>query len=413
MLPLVAACLSLVAATYGLVRFAYGLYLPEMQQELGVDDATAGTVSAGSSLAYCVGALVGSLVAARRPAATVAAAAATAATGAAGLAVAPGASLFVAAAVLSSSGAGLASPAVVAVLGRALARSRASVEDRDRAQSTANAGTGPGLVAAGLVAFALLPSWRAGWAAAAVVTVLAGVAVLGLHRAARGVETGPPSARPQGQSRSAADEGAVAPTASPASALLPPPSWWRVHRRVVVAALLLGVGSAAVWNQGRVVLVAAGWADATSVSAWLALGAGGASVVLTSARSARVRPPVAWATATLVAAAGTLALGLAPEVPSVALLAFAAFGWGYTAATGALIAWTTSLDASRAAAGTALLFVLLVLGQALGAVGAGLVTAAGSPAPTFALAAGTVTMSAAAGLDRWRTRPRAVPVRGR
>ena len=47
------------------------------------------------------------------------------------------------------------------------------------------------------------------------------------------------------------------------------------------------------------------------------------------------------------------------------------FGWSYTAATGALIGWTGDIDAERPAAGTALLFVVLVAGQGAGAAALG------------------------------------------
>jgi hypothetical protein len=59
-----------------------------------------------------------------------------------------------------------------------------------------------------------------------------------------------------------------------------------------------------------------------------------------------------------------------------------------------LIAWTAQIDAARAATGTAVLFITLVLGQALGAAGTGaLVGTAGYPAAF--LAAGAVAALAA------------------
>ncbi|MGQ3160509.1 MAG: hypothetical protein ACT6SA_15490 [Aeromicrobium sp.] len=54
---LVPSGLGLVAATYGLVRLASGLYLPDVQADLGLGVATAGLVSSGASVVYCLGAL--------------------------------------------------------------------------------------------------------------------------------------------------------------------------------------------------------------------------------------------------------------------------------------------------------------------------------------------------------------------
>jgi len=86
----------------------------------------------------------------------------------------------------------------------------------------------------------------------------------------------------------------------------------------------------------------------------------------------------------------------------VAFAACAAFGWAYTAATGALIAWTAEIDAERAASGTALLFMLLVLGQAVGAVGLGALVDTAGYGTAFVLAALAALL--AAGLGRLRPR---------
>ena len=346
---------GLIAATYGLVRLAYGLLLPDMQAELGLDVATAGVVSAGASVVYCVGALVGFLVAARRARALVVASTLSAAVGACGMAAAAGAGSFAVFAVLSSGGAGLASPALVALLQR-----NPSTRQRPGAQAVVNAGTGPGLVAAGLLALVLLPNWRLAWVIAAVVTVAAAASVLVADQE---------------------DEEAL-----PVRRPLPPPSWFTAHWRVLAAALLMGCGSAAVWNYGRSMLVQAGVGAAVSVTAWIALGAGGAAVVLTARWLERRRPPEAWVLTTGTVAVTSAALAAAPGSVPLALAACAAFGWGYTAASGSLIAWTAQIDRARAPAGTALLFITLILGQALGAVAVGALIPVAGYAPAFLVA---------------------------
>ncbi len=84
-----------------------------------------------------------------------------------------------------------------------------------------------------------------------------------------------------------------------------------------------------------------------------------------------------------------------PGANFAVLAACAVFGWGYTAGTGALIAWTTHIEPALAPAGTSLLFVVVVLGQALGATAVGVaVTAAGSTV-AFIVAA-LVSLAAAA-----------------
>ncbi|MGU3408988.1 MFS transporter [Microbacterium sp. M1A1_1b] len=221
------------------------------------------------------------------------------------------------------------------------------VPDRDagRAQTIVNSGTGAGLVAAGVLALVLLPDWRTAWLVSAVCAVLTGAAVLVTDRGAR--------SGPRGNTA------------------LPPAAWFRQHGGLLVAALLLGAGSAAVWNLGRAVVVDAGAGGTASVVAWIALGLGGAAVVLT-ARWLGARPVrTAWAITVLAVALGTVGLGVGAAVVPVAFIACLVFGWGYTAATGVLITWTSSLAPEHAPSGTSMLFVTLVLGQAVGAAAAG------------------------------------------
>ncbi|MFS2031980.1 hypothetical protein ACEN85_17980, partial [Curtobacterium sp. CT11-45] len=98
-----------------------------------------------------------------------------------------------------------------------------------------------------------------------------------------------------------------------------------------------------------------------------------AAVVATARWTSRLRARTQWTLTTAAVALGVLALGTMPQWTPVALVACAVFGWGYTAATGALIAWTTEVDPERSSAGTSVLFVALVLGQAGGAAAAGAV----------------------------------------
>jgi predicted MFS family arabinose efflux permease len=338
---LVIAGTALIAVTYGLVRLAYGLVLPDVQADLELSASAAGGIASGASLLYCVGAVVGFVQAARHPRTLVVAAALTAAVGSVGMALAPGAGVFGAAAVLGSAGAGLASPALVQVVTRNVAPAGVS-----RAQTIVNSGTGPGLVAAGLVALVVLPDWRTAWLVAAGSAILAGAAVLLLDANESDVD-------------------------QPDTRAAPTRSWFRRHTTPLVAAGLLGAGSAAVWNAGRAALVAAGADRTTSIVAWIAIGIGGAAVVLTARRLADLGLRATWLVTVTVVALGTLALGLAPGRVGVVLVACAVFGWGYTAATGALLTWTTTIDAERAPAGASMLFVMLVLGQAVGGAVAG------------------------------------------
>jgi len=372
---LVASGLGLIAATYGLVRLAYGLFLPDVQRDLGLSSGAAGWISSGASVLYCVGALVGFVLAARVPRALVLAAALVAGAGALGMAAAPGTTVFGAASVLGSAGAGLASPALVRLVAEQVPDAA-----QGRAQSIVNAGTGPGLVGAGALALVLLPDWRAAWAASGVFALAVGGVLLAASRGGGGGGGGG-----GGHTRHAAP------------ARRPDRRWTRAHRGVVGLALLFGAGSAVVWTYGRSTLVEAGAPVAVSVSAWIALGIGGAAVVLTARWTSRLRAATAWTGTTGAVAVAVVVLGVWPQSTVAALVACAVFGWGYTAATGALITWTTEIDADRSSAGTSVLFVALVLGQAAGAALAGALVGSAGTVVAFVAGAVVTVVSAALG----------------
>jgi predicted MFS family arabinose efflux permease len=354
--------LGLIAATYGLVRLAYGLFLPDVQRDLGLRSDAAGLVSSGASALYCLGAVAGFLLAVRMPRVLVAVAAVVAGGGAIAMATAGDPLPFGVSAVIASAGAGLASPALVRIVADEVPEPLWV-----RAQAIVNAGTGPGLVGAGVLALVLLPGWRTAWALSGVFALVVGALLLAVTRG--GGERAVP--RPQ-----------------------PRAGWFAAHRRVLVLALLFGAGSAVVWTYGRTALVSAGASVAVSVTAWIALGLGGAAVVVTSRWTSGWRAPAVWAVTTSAVVAAVVALGLTAQSTPAALVACVVFGWGYTAATGALITWTTEIDVERSSAGSSMLFVALVLGQAVGAAGAGALVGTAGYTVTFVVGAVVTAASA-------------------
>lgn len=194
----------------------------------------------------------------------VVAAAVTACGGVWGMAVAPDVALFSVFAVLSSAGAGLASPALVSIVAR-------NVDPRriDSAQSMVNAGTGPGLVAAGVLALALLPEWRVTWVLIGMIAAVCALAVLSVDRRGTGSA--------QGQH------------------LRPSKAWVARHTGAIAAAILMGAGSSAVWTYGRSLLVETGNSSQRgTITAWIVLGLGSAALLLTAKPLARLTPVAAW-----------------------------------------------------------------------------------------------------------------------
>lgn len=352
----VVAGTGFIAATYGLVRLAYGLFLPDIQRELGLSDSAAGYVSTGSSLFYCLAAVVGFFFAARHARLLIVGAAVSACVGVWGMAVADSSGSFGIFAVISSAGAGCASPALVRIVAR-------NVDDGAlaRAQSTVNAGTGLGLVCAGTLALNLLPQWRTAWVLIGVVVACLAVAVLAADRIM---------------------------TAEVTAVQALSTSWVSLHTRCITAAVLMGAGSSAVWTYGRTLLVQTGiGSEGDTVTAWIALGLGATAVIATARPMAALTSAYAWMCSCALMTVAIAVLALGPPNLVSALVACVIFGWGFTAATSALISWTAEISPDHAAAGTAMLFVALVFGQALGSGVVGVVVTAAGFGTAFAVAA--------------------------
>jgi len=331
---LTVASVVLIASTYGMARFGVGLLYPQMlQAEPGLEGALrpAGTAQFAS---YCVAVLAGGQMSRSHPRAVAAVAGLSAATGCVGLLMAQSAVAFTAAAFVAGSGAGLASPALVPLLDRAVPTRWAGT-----AQAAVNSGTGIGLVLSGGLGLA---STSAGtpWVFTAFACVASGSAV----------------------------------------ALLAPAMSVPVRRHdttvltgleplVVPLALAMGAGgiSAYVWTYGPSVLVEkslvspghTGWL-------WLTVGLGGLAGLLTSQLVERVGPLPAFALSAAGISAATAGVALTTS-SLVAVFSLALFGSCYMALSSTLILWARHLRASDSGNATAWLFLALALGQAMGA----------------------------------------------
>ena len=97
-----------------------------------------------------------------------------------------------------------------------------------------------------------------------------------------------------------------------------------------------------------------------------------------------------------ITAAATLTLAHVPGTPALLALALAGFGGAYTALSGVLIAWGDRLAPAASAQATAVLFIALAAGQAVGALILGVLaarlglTASFTTAAAFLLASATI-----------------------
>ncbi|MEJ3655593.1 MFS transporter [Actinomycetes bacterium KLBMP 9759] len=368
---LAAAGLSLIAVCYGLARFAYGLFVPVLREEFALDGALAGVIASCSYAGYCVAIVLATLATQRWGARSVAVAAGvTAAAGTALIAAAGNAGLLAVGVVVAGSSTGLASPPLAAAVARWVAADRA-----DRVQTVINAGTGLGVAVSGPVALLTSDNWRLAWwgfaLAAVAVTVWTALAVPSGERD-RPAERGGGGARPPG---------AV---------------------RLLVAAAALGASSAAVWTFGRDVVVTVGGAsELASTIMWIALGCAGLLGAFAGTLIGRIGLAASWVLGMLLLAAATAGLALGSTLAPVMFVTAGLFGAVYIALTGVLLVWGTRVFPRRPAFGVGAAFLLIAIGQVLGAPLVGLVTDLTSATWAFCLAAAVAVLGAVA-------RPRAV-----
>ncbi|MGY1709832.1 MFS transporter [Geodermatophilus sp. SYSU D00758] len=359
---LVGAGLAVIAVTYGLARYGYGLYLPQFRAEFGFSAGTAGGLAAGGYLAYCAAALLAPVLVARgRARVALWSAGGSAALGSVVVATAPGTAVLAVGVLVAGSGAGAATPALVAVVTATVPPATEA-----RAQGVVNSGTGAGVVAGGLLVLAVPAAWRAAWLGFAVLALLV---------------------------TWAADRSARWPSATGGRSPRAGRPWDRLGR-ATAAAVLAGAGCAGIWTFGRDLLTADGGLTAgVSGALWCVLGAAGLAGGVSGALVERHGVRRAWCGSLLVAAAATALLAVRPGVPWLAATALAAFGGSFVALSGVLIAWGARSRPDGAAGAAAFLFVGLTAGQAIGALALGaLAEGTGLPAALL-VAAGTALLA--------------------
>ncbi|NIH68370.1 MFS transporter [Modestobacter marinus] len=366
--------LAVIAVTYGLARYGFGLYLPQFRTAFGLSPGTAGAIAAASYLAYCLAAHAGQRLAGRaRGRRALWLAGGTAALGSLLVAAAWSVPVLAVGAFVAGSGAGAATPALVAAVA-----STVRPDAQSRAQALVNSGTGAGVVVGGLLVLTVPDAWRPAWAGFAVVAVLV-------------------TAWADRRSR------------WPAAAEARPEAPLRELARPLVAAVLAGAGCAAVWTFGRELMTVAGaLPDRTTGLLWCVLGGAGLIGGLSGDLVLRVGLRWAWLSSAGIAAAATLLLAALPGSPAAAALALAGFGAAFVALSGVLIAWGGHRLPAAAPQAAAVLFIGLTAGQAVGALLLGAVADAASTRTAFGVAA-ALLLAAAPAAERRALSPAAAP----
>ena len=157
---------------------------------------------------------------------------------------------------------------------------------------------------------------------------------------------------------------------------------------MVLGAVLMGLSSVAVWTFGRdLVTTVGGVGPLVSTSMWTVLGAAGIVGALGGDLVERAGLARSWTSVMTIMAASTVLLALAPGSTTAIFAAASVFGASYIVLTALVLLWSIRLYPERAAIGVGLGFLMIAVGQAIGAAVAGILADATSVTAPFLICA--------------------------
>ena len=371
---LVAPGLATLAVTYGLARFAYGLFLPEMRQAFSMSETVLGLIGAGSYVGYCVAIIIALVFTSRTGPRFMAVTACTVAVvGMTAVASAPAAWVLALGVLAAGSSSGLASPPMGESVVRCIHR-----ELQDRANTLINSGTSIGVALSGPAALLLAEQWRLAWAA---------FAFIGLLVLVWNVRVMPPKAI-SGGPRDEMEAGDI-----PRLSV----RYLMGAKSVLLYAAATGVGfaSAAYWTFSRDLVMQTGYLSVTgSTLFWTVIGVSGVAGGFAGDLVWRLGLARAFRASLLCMAAAVGLLAAAPDALLLAYLSAVLFGSTYIMLTGIILVWSVTVFHERPSAGLGAAFLLIAVGQILGALIAGVVAGAVGLPPTFWAFAGVAVLTA-------------------
>lgn len=330
----------LIAVTYGMARFSWGIMLPDIKQAIPLSVETAGLIAACSYAAYCLSVLFASLLTNRFGARfTASLAAITAAVGLLILAVSPAPLCLAIGLFIAGLSSGLASPSLAGAVSAVIPPER-----NTQVNTVINAGTSGGIILSVPILFFLPGGWRFACVAFALLALLCLIPVWRFLPAGKA----PQAAVQQG---------------------------WRVQLakpamlRLLLIAFVSGIASAAWWSFGPELLQRhTGLESGTTNILWLISGGAGIAAVLTGSVAQRTGMRVVYRGSQIFMAVSLILLALIHGFSGWLIPAVALNGAGYVILSGVLLVQGAAIAASAPAMGVSLAFLMLAVGQIVGAI---------------------------------------------
>jgi len=344
---------SLIAISYGLARFSWGLMLPAVTREISFSAQVAGTIAAGSFVAYCLSISAASQLTARfGPRLIAGASAISAAAGLLVLAISVSPMMLGAGIFIAGLSAGLSSPTLAVAVNQVIAEQQQAVLN-----TVINAGTGAGIMLSVPVLLLMPGGWRAACAVFAIIALLCLVPVM----------------------RYLPHEGHAYAQQEWRKVLLR-----RRMFRLACVAFVSGMASAAWWSFGPDVLREHADVPGETLSLlWLVCGAAGILGALTGPLSKIIGMQQVYRFAQLFMAAPLLLIAFSHAFSWWMIPAVALCGIGYITLSGVLLVGGTEAAPDSPASGVGVVFFMLAAGQVTGSVIFGMIYTHGGAVPAL------------------------------
>ncbi|WP_136605669.1 MFS transporter [Paenibacillus dokdonensis] len=336
--------LPMIAVTYGLSRFSYGLMLPYINGTLNMDQSTSGLISSLSYIAYCI-AIIFAMAFSNKftPKSILMAAGLSSIIGLGIISISPNSVVLGSGIFLAGLSTGLSSPPYANIVST-------NVETRlqNQANSWINSGTSIGTAFTGAIAILMTNSWRETYLIFMVIVIF----VLFINY----------KVLPKQQ---VSEKKAIVGFSK---------KEWRHSIQLIIASLLIGISCSAYWTFSKdFILNLDNVPTSLGEWFWVIIGLAGLLGGTSGAFIDKFGLMSAYRISILVLSTSSLILGIYPDNNIIWFLSPVLFGSSYIFMTGVLLVWGISVFKTNPSFGLGVPFLILALGQAVGAILSGVI----------------------------------------
>ncbi|MBO1212468.1 MFS transporter [Staphylococcus nepalensis] len=335
--------IAMIATTYGLGRFSFGLFLPEVTNDLHLTASQSGVISSLFYLAYCFTIIYSTLQTDKiGPKRMIMLAGFSVLIGLVGIGFSPNAIILSIGVIFAGASTGLISPPYGYTISLWI-----KVHEQGKANTWINSGTSIGLMFTGITAMFAFIDWRQTYfvyAILALAVLIWNYLIIPSLKEDINIHTGSFNIRDISAST-----------------------------RIVITSTLLGISTATFWTFSKSFVQNTGnYSDFALSIFWILIGLfgmiGGISGAIIDKRGLHY----AFNLGVIALAIATIALAFTPNIWLIPFVSASLFGMSYIFLTGVLLVWGIKIFVKNASLGIGIPFLMLAVGQVIGASLAGL-----------------------------------------